>query len=305
MPELPEVHTTATILNKLVKGRVIKSVETDYNSKYFYGKENIKDPKYFRQFVREIKGKKIKRVWRRAKNVLIDIEGDQTILIHMKMTGQLLYGKYKRTTRKDADFKWQAANEKSPLRDPFSRFIHLIFELDNGQHIAFSDMRKFGTVKLITDKNAYSREFDKVGPEPLDDEFDFKTFKKVILKKPSGYIKTVLMDPFVVSGIGNIYSDEILFAAKILPNRKVSSLSDPELRAIFKNTKKLLSKGIDLGGDSMSDYRNPYGKKGSFQLHHQVYQRKNEKCLRRGCDGKITRTVINGRSSHYCPECQK
>lgn len=305
MPELPEVHTTATILNKLTKGRTIKSVWTDYDSLYFYGKENIKDPKYFKKFSREIRGKKIKKVWRRAKNVLIDIGGDKTIFIHMKMTGQLLYGKYKRTRGADADFGWQAADEKSPLRDPYSRFIHLVFELDNDQHIAFSDMRKFGTVKLISDKKAYSKEFAQIGPEPLEDSFDFKKFKEVLSKKPNGYIKTVLMDPTVVVGIGNIYSDEILFASKIKPDRKVSSLSDAELRLILKNTKKILSKGIDFGGDSMSDYRNPYGKKGEFQLHHQVYQRKNEKCLRRGCDGTIARKVINGRSAHYCPECQK
>lgn len=305
MPELPEVHTTATILNKLTAGRKIKSVWTDYDSPYYYGKDNIKDPKYFRKFACELAGKKIIQVWRRAKNVLIDIEGGQTILIHMKMTGQLLYGKYKKVDPKKHVFAWQAANEKSPLRDPFSRFIHLVFELDNGKHIAFSDMRKFGTVKLIADERAYSEEFGKIGPEPLDADFIFKYFVEIMSKKPNGFVKTVLMDPSVISGIGNIYSDEILFESKILPDRKVSSLSGAELKSIFNNTKKLLEKGINLGGDSMSDYRNPYGEKGNFQLHHKVYGRKNEKCLHRGCNGKISRKVIRGRSSHYCPVCQK
>jgi formamidopyrimidine-DNA glycosylase len=303
MPELPEVHTTAQILNKLIKGRTIVSVWSDLNSEYYKGKENIKDPKYFKFFKREVKNKKVVRVWRRAKNVLIDIEGDKTILIHMKMTGQLLYGKYKRTPR--ADFGWQAADEKSPLRDPYSRFIHVVFELDNGKHVAFSDMRKFGTIKLITDSQARAKEFAPIGPEPLDDAFKISDFKKALAKKPQGYIKTVLMDPSIVSGIGNIYSDEILFASKVLPDRKVSSLSDSEMRRIFNNTKKILSKGIDFGGDSMSDYRNPYGKKGEFQLHHQVYGRKHEDCLRRECNGKILRKVISGRSAHYCKECQK
>jgi len=304
MPELPEVHTTATILNKLSKGRTIKYVWTDYNSPYYYGKNNIKDPKYFRKFSREIKGKKIIKVWRRAKNVLIDIEGYQTILIHMKMTGQLLYGEYKKNTKKESEYGWSAAND-GPLRDPFSRFIHLIIELDNGKHIAFSDMRKFGTIKLIPDEQARKNEFVKYGPEPLEDDFTLKILRERLSKKPNGFIKTVLMDPAIVSGIGNIYADEILFASKIRPDRKTSSLSETDCKNIFNNTKKLLTKGIDLGGDSMSDYRNPYGEKGSFQLHHQAYQRKNEKCLRKGCDGKIERMVINTRSSHFCPKCQK
>jgi len=222
----------------------------------------------------------------------------------MKMTGQLLYGKYKRNKNKDAEFGWQAA-EKGPLQNSYSRFIHLVFELDNKKHIAFSDMRKFGTVKLISGKQARSEEFAELGPEPLEKGFNFKIFEERISKQPNGFVKTVLMDPYVVVGIGNIYSDEILFASKVLPDRKISSLKPTEKRLIFKNIKNILTKGIDFGGDSMSDYRNPYGEKGSVQLHHQVYGRKNEKCLRRGCGGIISRKVINGRSAHYCPKCQK
>lgn len=299
MPELPEVHTTATILNNLVNGKTIKSVWTDYDSPYFYGKDNIKDPKYFRKFKRGVKNKKIIKVWRRAKNVLIDIEGGETILIHMKMTGQLLYGKYGK--KKGV---WQAI-EEGPLQNPFSRFIHLVFELDDGKHIAFSDMRKFGTVKLIGDEKAYNEEFGNIGPEPLEKDFTLKVLKERLSKKPNGYIKTVLMDPTVLVGVGNIYADEVLFASKILPERTVSSLSEAELKLIHTNIKRLLTKGITFGGDSMSDYRNPYGEKGKFQLHHKVYQRRGEKCLRRGCNGIIERKVINTRGSHYCSKCQK
>ena len=304
MPELPEVHTTASLLNKLVRNKIIKSIWTDYDSKYYYGKENIKDPKYFQNFSKSIKKKKILKVWRRAKNVLIDIEGDKTISIHMKMTGQLLYGKYKKNQKNKTGFGWYAS-EKGPLQNSFSRFIHLVFILDDGKHIAFSDMRKFGTVKLISDKEALQEEFEMIGPEPLEKGFDLNKLKEVLTKKPSGFIKTVLMDPSIISGIGNIYSDEILFASKIAPDQIVSNLSDNDYKNIFLYTKKILSKGIDLGGDSMSDYRNPYGEKGEFQLHHKVYGRKNQKCLGRGCFGIIERKVINGRSSHFCPLCQK
>ncbi len=301
MPELPEVHTTATILNKLIKGRTIKFVWSDYNSAYYKGKETIKDPAYFAKFKKAVTGKKALRVWRRAKNVLIDIEGDQTILVHMKMTGHLLYGSYSYNARRD----WKWFSEEKHLNDPFNRFVHLVFELDNGKHVAFSDMRKFATVKLISDKKALAKEFSQTGPEPLDPKFDWRELKRVVLQKPNGKIKTVLMDVGVIAGIGNIYSDEILWNTKINPERRASKISDAEFKSILKFTKQLLTKGIDFGGDSMSDYRNPYGMKGKFQAHHQVYQRKNEKCLRRGCDGVIKRIVVGARSAHFCPACQR
>ncbi len=306
MPELPEVHTTATILHKLVSGRSILSVWTDLNSPYFYGKQNIKDPKYFSIFKRAVTGTKIEKVWRRGKNVLINISGEKTILIHMKMTGHLLYGKYeareKRIGKKVAT-KWHTDN--ALLSDPFNRFVHLVFGLDNGFSIAFSDMRKFATVKLIPDAQALSAEFAELGPEPLDPQFDWKKLKTALLRRPAGQIKTVLMDISVIAGIGNIYSDEILWASKIHPERRVSQLSDAEIKTILKHTKTLLAKGIDFGGDSMSDYRNPYGAKGRFQAHHNVYRRAKKPCLRKGCKGTVVRAVIGQRGAHFCKECQK
>ena len=300
MPELPEVETTAKMLNSLVKNQTILGVWTDYNSPYFYGKNNIKDPKYFARFKKEVSGQKILRVWRRAKNVLIDLSDDKTILVHMKMTGHLLFGKYKFEKK-----KWCPIDSKSPLSNSFSRFVHLVFELSNGKHIAFSDMRKFATVKLIADKEALKKEFAPFGPEPLDDDFKVSDFKKALLKKPHGKIKTVLMDLTVISGIGNIYSDEILWATNIHPDRLISKISEAEFKDLHKWTKKLLSKGIDFGGDSMSDYRNPLGLRGEFQNHHNAYQLKNQKCKKRGCAGTILRKVIATRSAHFCDTHQK
>jgi len=315
MPELPEVETTANMLNDLVKNQKIISVWTDYNSSYFYGKNNIKDPKYFSKFKKAVTGQKILRVWRRAKNVLIDLSGDKTILVHMKMTGHLLFGKYKFEKAKkikndvkksgSVSGKWSPIDTKSPLANPFSRFVHLVFELSNGKHIAFSDMRKFATVKLISDKEALKKEFAPFGPEPLDENFGVADLKKALIKKPNGKIKTVLMDTTVISGIGNIYSDEILWATNIHPERLVSKITDSEFKNIHKWTKKLLSKGIDFGGDSMSDYRNPLGLKGEFQNHHNAYQLKNQKCKKKGCKGIIIRKVIATRSAHFCDTHQK
>lgn len=300
MPELPEVETTAKMLNDLVKNQTIVSVWTDYNSPYFYGKKNIKDPKYFAKFKKEVSNHKILKVWRRAKNVLIDISGDKTILIHMKMTGHLLFGKYKFKNK-----KWTPVDSKSPLADSFNRFVHVVFELGSGNHVAFSDMRKFATVKLISDKVALEKEFAPFGPEPLDENFSVVDFKKALLKKPHGKIKTVLMDLTVISGIGNIYSDEILWATNIHPERLISKVTDTEFKDLYKWTRKLLSKGIDFGGDSMSDYRNPLGVRGEFQNHHNAYKLKGQKCKKKGCSGTILRKVVAARSAHYCDTHQK
>jgi formamidopyrimidine-DNA glycosylase len=302
MPELPEVHTTSTILNKLISNKKIIGVWSDYKSDYYKNKPNIKDPKYFKKFSTEINNKKIVKVYRRAKNVLIDIEGEKTILIHMKMTGHLLYGKYIFDSKKNT---WQPEDLKGTLADPFNRFIHFVLIFNDKTHLAFSDMRKFATITLIDDKEALEKKLEKIGPEPLDKNFDYKKMKKCLIKKSNQKIKTALMDHSLIAGIGNIYSDEILWASKINPERKVSSLNEKDFKNLLKNTKLLLSKGIDFGGDSMSDYRNPYGQKGKFQLHHKVYQRKNKKCLRPKCKGIIERKMIGQRSSHFCPICQK
>jgi formamidopyrimidine-DNA glycosylase len=298
MPELPEVHTTSTILDKLIKGQIIKNVWTDLNSDYYKGKENIKDPKYFRAFKKNILGKKITEVSRRAKNVLIGLDNNETILVHMKMTGQLLCGKYQKSGR-----KWIAI-EKGPLQNPFSRFIHFIIEFENGKCLALSDMRKFATIKLLS-MGKIEEEFEKIGPEPLDKNFKISNLIEILKKQPNKNIKTALMKPENIAGIGNIYSDEILFSSGIKPDRKVKNLTQTDYQNIFKNMKRILKKGIKFGGDSMSDYRNPFGEKGNFQLHHQVYGRKNQNCLNKNCQSKIKRKMLDGRSAHYCPTCQK
>lgn len=301
MPELPEVHTTATILDTLVRGKKIVDTWSDYDSPFYKGKRNIKDPAYFKKFRKEVAGKKIVRVWRRAKNVLVDIDGDSTILIHMKMTGHLLHGKFELDKKKK---EWKAL-EDGPMKDPFNRFIHFVISLSDGNHVAFSDMRKFATVQLISDKTALTKTFEKLGPEPLDDSFDWKMMKVQLLKRPNMKIKTALMDQTLVVGIGNIYSDETLWMSKVHPERTVSTISDSEFKLMTKSAKEVLSKGIDFGGDSMSDYRNPHGVPGEFQMHHNAYRRTGKPCNRKGCAGVIQRKVINGRSAHFCNVCQK
>jgi len=301
MPELPEVQTTATILNSLVVGKKIKDVWTDYNSSHYIGKENIKDPAYFKKFKNRILNKRITRVYRKAKNVLIELDDLSTINIHMKMTGHLLYGEFVF----DKKIKSWKASTSGPLQDPFNRFVHLVFTLDNELHIAFSDMRKFATVMFHKDLSELDLKFERTGPEPLDKRFDWKILKEQLLKKPNQKIKTVLMNQELLVGVGNIYSDEILWSSHVHPERVIISLNDLDYKKIVTNMKKILEKGIIFGGDSMSDYRNPYGVPGEFQLHHNAYRRTNKPCNTKECSGIIERKVINGRSAHFCMECQK
>ena len=305
MPELPEVETTTKGLRKTIVGLVIKYVWTDLSTKDKRQSEAIANPKYFKVFRKEISNKKILSVKRRAKNILINISGDKTILVHLKMTGHLLYGKYKFHKN-----KW-IPKKSGPLNDPYNRFIHVVFILNNGNHLAFSDARKFGKITLMNTKTAHdTKHLNNIGPEPLKKNFTLEKFKEVLqasfAKASAGRrIKTVLMDQSIIAGIGNIYSDEILWRSGVHPERKVSKLKKPEISLIFKAIKETLAKGIDFGGDSMSDYRNIHGLPGKFQLHHQAYRRTGEKCRKKGCKGIIQRKMVNGRSAHFCSVHQK
>ncbi len=278
MPELPEVQTTVDGLNKTVKGRKIVAVSTTYNSPYYKGKEEIKNPEFFKLFKKNVVGEKILKAERRAKNILIHLSSGETILVHMKMTGYFHY---------------------DPKKE---EFVRLKFTLDNGKTLAFSDMRKFAKVTLLQTKTMHdSIHLAGLGPEPLNPKFDFLKFKTRLLTKPKGKVKQVLMDPYVVAGIGNIYSDEILWRAGVHPLSRVDKIPDKNLKLAFTAMKEVLKKGIDFGGDSMSDYKNINGEKGQFQDHHQAYKRNKQKCLKRGCKGILERVVVGARSAHFCP----
>lgn len=293
MPELPEVETTTRGLQKEIVGLKIKDVWTDLNSKDQRQKDAVKNPKYFIYFKKEVIGKKILSVERRAKNILINLSAPtpsasghspsgrgrkSTILIHMKMTGCLFYQKQKT-----------------------GRFIHVIFTLSNGYYLAFSDVRKFGKITLLdTETRHNTKHLENIGPEPLDKTFTWQKLKERLILKPNGKIKTVLMNPSILAGIGNIYSDEILWRVGLHPETLIKNIPQKKFLEIFSATQELLKKGINFGGDSMSDYLNIYGQKGSFQLHHEAYRRTGEKCRKKGCSGDIIRKIVNGRSAHFC-----
>ena len=272
MPELPEVQTTVNGLKKKIKGLTITGVWTDW-------------PKYLKKgFAKEITGRKILKVWRIGKNIIFDLSGRKIMLIHQKMTGHLLYGKWR--------------DEK------VNSYIHLIFSLSNGEKLALSDLRKFAKI-LAVDKKDFKnlKDIKNIGPDPLAPNFKSGDFKKLIAGK-RGPIKKILMDQNIVSGIGNIYADEILFVAKINPLARVEKLNDEKLNKIFKAIKKILKKAVKLRGTSTYDYRDTAGKPGHYGEARLAYQRNGGKCPNR-CGGIIKKVKIGGRSAHFCPICQK
>ncbi len=316
MPELPEVHTTVTGLQKVLPGLRIKDVWTDMWSEARLSKNTIKDRSYFPYFKKYVFGTKVLGVRRRAKHILIDLDNGFTLIIHMKMTGHLMYGKYKQDKKYNGrEWAWIPLEENSPLLDPYNRHIHVVFTLLDAKksvsQLAFCDSRKFGTIVVEKTDTLHTERLAHLGPEPLETTFTQNNFKERIMKSPARAIKTVLIDQTIIAGVGNIYSDEMLHRAHIMPTRTPKSLSVTEIKHLYIAMKKVLTKGIDFGGDSTSDYRNIEGSRGKFHENHLVYLRTGKKCLSaqagntKGCKGVIKKQAIGGRSAHFCPVCQK
>jgi len=269
MPEFPEVETTVRGLQKVLN-RTFVNVWTD-------SKKQIKMD--FNEFEKKIKGKKIKKIWRRGKNIIFNLSEDCSLLIHQKMSGHMLYDKWDESDRHNS-------------------YIHLKFTLDNGKTLALSDLRKFAKVEFKKTEDIIE-DLKALGPEPL--EIDFNRFKG-IFKNRKGKIKQILMKQELIAGIGNIYSDEILWEAKIHPFRDISKLTEQELEDVYKAMGQVLKKSLGLGGSSISDYRNIYGKKGAFGNERKVYGKEGQECPR--CKTKFQRKKINNRSTCFCSKCQ-
>ena len=278
-------------IDKIFETAQIEEVVADYVT--------LKKPKKFEEFKKEIKGRKIKNIKRRAKNIIFELSEGYSLLVHQKMTGHLLFGKWRMKNG-----KWISTIPGPLQNDPMNKFLHLIFFLDNNQQLALSDLRKFAKVELWkTEELKTSKEFKELGPEPLEKNFTFEKFKTALSKKKRGKIKQILIDQSVIAGIGNIYSDEILWKAKIHPFKDISKLSNGELKKIYLGIKEILPLAIKLGGESISDYRRPSGEKGFYDKARKIYRREGEKCPI--CGGIIKRIKMGGRSAHYCPKCQK
>ncbi len=296
MPELPEVETIKEDLRTKILGKEILDVIPLW--------EGIVKGVSFSEFKKQMIGSKIVDINRRAKNLIIEIaqssklKAQSYLLIHLKMTGHLLVTSDK--IQVTSDGKW-ISGPKELTTDPQNQFIRIIFKLSDGLQLAFSDLRKFAYIKLLN-KEELNKILSEYGPEPLEPDFTFEVFRQKLAGK-KGPVKKILMDQAVISGIGNIYSDEILFEARIHPLRPVNKLTEEEFKKIYKNIPKILGEARNLRGTSTSDFRDTSGKKGSYTYKRRVYQKEDEPCP--VCGGKIKRIKLAGRSAHFCPTCQK
>lgn len=310
MPELPEVETVVRDLNKKVVGQTITAVWFDWPKmiKDYAAQSRLHvSQKAVSAFSKDLIGEKIINAKRRAKNILIYLSHGKVLLIHQKMTGHLLVGKWQVTNGKVTPIE-----PKAVIEDSYNGYIHLILTLSSviarkakqsSMMLALSDVRKFAKVILGTREQIENLpELTQLGPDALDPKLSVGPFARMVLleRRP---IKQVLMDPQVIAGIGNIYSDDILWQAKIHPQRKANSLKAAELKAIYAAMRAVLKKAVKLRGTSTSDFRDTAGKKGGYTGHLLVYQRKGEPCNR--CKTLIERIIVGGRSAHFCPKCQK
>ncbi len=278
MPELPEVETIRSQLDKLLAGKKIAKVQVGL-------------PKMVKlslaQFKKIVVGAKIKKVLRRAKILVFELSNGWSMLIHLKLSGRLIFRQKGEALGKE-DKKWN----------------HLLWHFSDKSQLFHNDLRQFGYVKLIkTQELADFFKKEKLGPEPLEKDFTFDDFLVILKRRPRAKIKQFLLDQKNIVGIGNIYSDEILFLAGVHPLRRVSDLNPVEAKKIFEGIKNILAEALKLRGTSDDLYLDARGEKGEYVPRLKVYGREGEKCKK--CSGVISRLKINGRSAHFCPKCQR
>ena len=289
MPELPEVEVVKRSLINKTQNLIVKAVKIkDGRLRYKIDRKKIKN----------IIGLRLKKISRKSKYLLFFFDKDIVMLVHLGMTGKFFFINDKKTKYKTS-FYYDINDSKDKKHD------RLIFNLSNNQKLIYNDVRKFGFIKFFKRDNLDNIVHIKnLGPEPLSPQFNFNYFKDYILKR-NRTIKDILMDQKFVSGLGNIYVNEILFYSGIRPVKKVNRLSNSDIKKIIKFTKKIISKAIILGGSSIKDFSSSSGKKGSYQQHFSVYGKKGEKCSRKNCRNNITKIVLANRASFYCAKCQK
>ncbi len=273
MPELPEVETVRRSLEPQVLEQTI--LEADV---YYGGIIKAPDP---HTFCDRIKGRRVKSVLRRGKYLIFTLDLSTMLVIHLRMTGQLL-----------------VCGREAPLK----KHTHLVFRLSGGQELRFIDIRKFGLVYLVENNDMSAvKGLHTLGPEPLAEDFTWGGLAEK-LKKRRGALKAFLLDQSQIAGIGNIYADEILFQAGLHPERKPQDLKPQEVKNLYAAIRFKLQEGIDFRGTSIRDYIDAKGEKGSFQNRLQVYDRAGRPCMR--CGQILKKKVIAGRGSVYCPNCQ-
>lgn len=289
MPELPEVETVRRGLHELILGRSVNSAK-DYDSPKSFP-NNAHDVQQF------LVGASISDVRRRAKVLLIDLSSEYTLVIHLKMTGQLVF--------RASGVAFGAGHPNDSLIGELpDKSTRVVLGFTDGSHLYFNDQRKFGWVKLYPTIEVPNIDFmQKVGPEPLEDSFTAKEFIQRIRRRNGTTIKAAILDQTVLAGVGNIYADESLWGAKIHPATRVRDVSDKLLATLLGEIKYVMNLAIEKGGSTDRNYVNAEGKKGSYIDFARVFRREGLACPRHS-DVEILKTKVAGRGTHICPLCQ-
>lgn len=317
MPELPEVETIRAGLQRLLPGHVVAAVTHDNPKSFPNAAADV------RQF---LVGASIVLVARRAKVLLIELSTKYSLVIHLKMTGQLVYvrtlqekGKRKRTKSIEAaspstiyHLPSTALEERFGAGHPNNSLIgkmpdkstRVIFGFTDGSHLYFNDQRKFGWVRLMPTAEIPQLDFfKKVGPEPLSKDFTWQILKERLERRKKTSVKAAILDQSVLAGVGNIYADESLWGAKIHPSTLVLSLSDKNIKDLHENIQSVLRLSIERGGSTDKNYVDAEGKRGSYLSFANVFRREGQPCQR--CGTIIEKTRVAGRGTHICPLCQR
>jgi formamidopyrimidine-DNA glycosylase len=286
VPELPEVETVRRGLLELIVGKTVKSIASD-TPKSFPNAE--KDVASF------LIGAAITDIRRRAKVLIIDLNNDYSLLIHLKMTGQLVFV---------GDVRFGAGHPSDSLVNALpDTSTRVTFVFEDGSQLYFNDQRKFGWVRLMPRIEISNIDFMKrVGPEPLEAGFTAKEFAARFKRRAKTNIKAAILDQSVIAGVGNIYADESLWGAKIHPQRLVSSIKPKEFEKLYTELRAVMNLAIEKGGSSNHTYVNAEGKKGSYMDFARVFRREGLPCPR--CGTTIEKLRVAGRGTHICPFCQ-
>jgi len=295
MPELPEVETVKRSLASVLDGQTIDRIERRDVSPakapdgQFYG-----SPADIEQFV---VGSTISDFRRRAKVLIIDLSSDYSLIIHLKMSGQLV------VVEPDGKRVGGGHPTKSLVEDLPDSTSRTIFYFTSGQRLFYNDQRKFGWIKLVPTAEVENNQLiAKLGPEPFSDDFTADYLAERLARRTIA-IKTALLDQQMIAGIGNIYADEALSLAGIDPTRESKSLSRAEVERLVETIPQVMQRSIELGGTSFSDYVDGLGRFGKYFDEARVYGRANEPCLE--CGAPISKIMLNGRGTHHCKNCQK
>jgi len=283
MPELPEVETVRRGLLPAMEGRRIEKVAVN--------RPDLRWP-FPSNMAERLQGKLIRALRRRSKYILIDLESGESLLVHLGMSGRMLV-----SGAMLGDF---AHDHPAP-----EKHDHVVFDMEGGARVTFNDARRFGAMDLLpTDAQEDHWLLRAIGPEPLGNQFD-GDYLVTRLKGRMSPIKTALLDQGIVAGLGNIYVCEVLFRAGINPKRKAAKLSTRRIHSLVPIIRDVLNEAIAAGGSSLRDHRQADGDLGYFQHDFKVYGREGQPCVAEGCNAKVSRFVQSGRSTFYCPQCQR